>query len=464
MLTISTGDPRFDCRGIARRDVLRIGALGLGAWTLPGLLRARAEAAALGGSLENRSEEKSVVLLFLAGGASHIETFDPHIDAPRGTRSTTGEVPTTIPGVTFGGNFPKLARLADRMAIVRSFQHRTTDHARAIREVITAGNELEAGMGALYARLRGATNPETGLPTSALVSTEEVDRQYRKERQRIAVGASPGKLSKAYAPFDPAGGSESLDNMRLHVPEERLLGRRRLLRALDGVRREIDAKGAPGVVDRYREQAIDLILRGANDALDLEREDPRVLERYDTSGHRVGHKTFRACTLGRQMLMARRLCEAGCGFVTVQNCGWDMHADGNNPGIVKGMNMLGTPLDHAVSAFLEDVEERGLSDKILLVITGDFGRTPKVNKRGGRDHWSRLSTLALAGGGLPMGQVIGASSPKADVPSTEPVTLRHLLGTVLDVLFDLGELRLVRGIPPEIARMVEGADTIPGLG
>src|SRR5262249_15913609 len=152
---------------------------------------------------------------------------------------------------------------------------------------------------------------------------------------------------------------------------------------------------------------------------DLSREDPRVVERYNTSGHRVGHKRFRACTLGRQMLMARRLVEAGCGFVTVQNCGWDMHADGNNPGIEKGMKMLGPPLHRAGSAFLDDLEARGLSERVLLVITGDFGRT-KVNKRGGRDHWAPLSTLALAGGGLTMGQVIGKSTRMADAPADEP--------------------------------------------
>ena len=120
------------------------------------------------------------------------------------------------------------------------------------------------------------------------------------------------------------------------------------------------------------------------------------------------------------MLLARRLCEAGCGFVTVQSAGWDMHADGNNPGMDRGMEMLGRPLDKAVSAFLEDSKQRGLSDKVLLVITGDFGRTPKINKRGGRDHWANLCTLAFAGGGLKMGQVIGQSDRNAGCRPATP--------------------------------------------
>ncbi len=162
--------------------------------------------------------------------------------------------------------------------------------------------------------------------------------------------------------------------------------------------------------------------------------------------------------------MARRLVEAGCGFVTVQNAGWDMHADGNNPGIEAGMKMLGPPLDHAVAAFLDDLEARGLDRKVLLVVTGDFGRTPRINKRGGRDHWAPLSTLALAGGGLNTGQVIGRSSRLADAPADEPVTPGALLATLLHVLFDVPRLRLMPGVPRDIALLLDaGARRFRGL-
>lgn len=178
---------------------------------------------------------------------------------------------------------------------------------------------------------------------------------------------------------------------------------------------------------------------------------------------KIGHKTFRPSTLGQQMLLARRLVENGAGFVTVHSAGWDMHADGNNPGIVKGMNMLGTTVDKAVSAFLEDLESRGLSDKVLLVITGDFGRTPKVNKNGGRDHWASLGTLAFAGGGLRMGQVIGKSDRNNGEPAEDPVTPQMLLGTVMHTLFDIGQLRVARGVPRDLVQLVENAPTIRHL-
>jgi hypothetical protein len=251
--------------------------------------------------------------------------------------------------------------------------------------------------------------------------------------------------------------------MRMTIPRSRLESRRALLAALDGAKRTLDRSGAADALGRYEQQAFDLILRNAGDSLDLSREDPRVVARYDTSRHRIGFKRFRPCTLGRQMLMARRLVESGCGFVTVQSAGWDMHADGNNPGIEAGMRMLGPTVDHAVAAFLDDLESRGLERKVLLVITGDFGRTPRVNKRGGRDHWAPLSTLALAGGGLKTGQVIGRSTRLADAPADEPVTPGALMATLMHALFDLPLLRVQPGLPREISTVLEAGEPIRGL-
>jgi hypothetical protein len=457
MLTLWTGGGGHDCQGLDRRDFLRIGSLALGGLSLSGLLRTRAVAADAG--IATALKDRAVVLLFLAGGASHIETFDPRMDAPEGVRSVTGEVATTIPGVTFGGTCPQLAARAHKLVVVRSFCHGINDHAKAIQHVLTAGNALGAGMGALYARLRGANDPRTAMPTHGLVTTEEVDPQYVKEKARVEESSGPGPLGRSYAPFDPAAasGGGSLDLMRLTIPRDRLEHRRALLAALDGVQRTLDNDGRAAAWSRFERQAFDLILRNAGNALDLAREDPRVVARYDTSHHRVGFKRFRPCTLGRQMLMARRLVEAGCGFVTVQNAGWDMHADVNNPGIEAGMRMLGPTLDHAVAAFLDDLEARGLDQKVLLVITGDFGRTPRINPRGGRDHWAPLSTLALAGGGLRMGQVIGRSTRLADAPADEPVTPGALLATLMHSLFDVSRLRLQPGVPREIATLLDAA-------
>ena len=188
-----------------------------------------------------------------------------------------------------------------------------------------------------------------------------------------------------------------------------------------------------------------------------------MLARYDTAQFSTGFKKFRPSALGRQLLLARRLCERGCIFVTIQNPGWDMHADSNNHAIVRGMEMLGRPVDHAISVFLDDLADRRLERDVLLVVTGDFGRTPRLNKAGGRDNWPKLSTLAFAGGGLSMGQVIGQSTSKAEAPATTPVTLDQVLSNVMHYLFDLARLRLQAGVPREISRALEESTPIKEL-
>lgn len=446
--------------------------------TLPQLLELRASS---GGQFVR---DKSVVLLYLSGGASHIETFDPKMTAPAGTRSATGEVQTTIPGVSFGGTFPLLAQHARKLAVIRSFSHSVGSHPDAHVHVLSGGTDpagkQQSGfsMGSCYSRLRGTNHPETGLPTYALLTEKEIDGQYRSEYGRVHRGSWPGKLGGAYSPFehqvgwstDGSGANKAQQkdnplaaNMRLNLPADVLEDRLGLLRSLDLYKQRLDGDRRMQDLDKFHGQALDLILGGAAEAFDYQREDRQLVERYDTSDVQIGHKLFRPSTLGKQMLVARRMCEAGCGFVTVHSAGWDMHADKNNPGMVKGMAMLGRSLDKAVSAFLEDVESRGLSDKILLVITGDFGRTPKVNKNGGRDHWAKLGTLAFAGGGLPMGQVIGQSARNADVPGTSPVSAAHLMATVMHALFDVGEMRLVSGLPPALTRLIESGRQIPQL-
>jgi Protein of unknown function (DUF1501) len=457
MLTLHTGSTR-DCSGLSRRDFVRAGVLGLGGLTLAHLLRAKAAANAAGKSYVR---DRSIVLLFLGGGASQIETFNPNLDAPEPYCLVAGEVKTAIPGLTLGGTFPQLARHAKKLAVVRSFSHDNSNHPKAIIHVLTGGTDptgdgrVGQSMGSVYARLRGANHEKSGLPIYCLLTSEEVDGQYLSERSRIAAGSHPGQLGLAYAPFDPSGGGQLLANLDLAVPTERLDDRKSLLAKLDKAKRSIDASGNIAGLDRLGQQALDMIVRGAGDAFDLSKEDRRTIERYDTSGFRVGKKVFQPSSLGRQMLMARRLVEAGCGFVTVQNSGWDMHADGNNPGIGPGMEMLGPPLDKAVSAFLEDLDSRGLTDKVLLIITGDFGRTPIINARGGRDHYPKLCTLAFFGGGLAKGQIIGQSSRKNDAPLSDTIGPSNLLSTVLHALFEIGQMRLDSAVPRELFRLAE---------
>ena len=480
MFTVFSDPGSSNCDGLNRRDFVRAGALSLGSLTLPGLLATQAVGRENGRSFV---QDKSVVLLYLSGGASHIETFDPKMTAPEGTRSVTGEVKTNLPGITFGGTFPKLASHADKMAVIRSFSHKVGSHEDAHVHVLSGGTDpagkQQAGfsMGSCYARLRGTNHPKSGMPTYSLLTEKEIDGQYRKEIKRVVKGSWPGELGMAYAPFNHEIGwsqpgsvvateaqpSPLAASIKLNLPQEVLENRLTLLRAIDRFKRQYHTTATMEAVDKFTAQAMSLILGSGAEAFDYKKEDPRLIERYDTSHIRIGHKVFRPSTLGKQMLVARRLCEVGCGFVTVHSAGWDMHADGNNPDMSRGMEMLGRSLDQAVSVFLEDVHQRGLSEKILLVITGDFGRTPKVNKKGGRDHWAKLGTLAFAGGGLQMGQVIGQSAAKADVPGTKPISTSEMMATVMHTLFDVGEMRLQPGLPPKVSKLVENGQPIGPL-
>ncbi|MFT5469785.1 MAG: hypothetical protein ACI8UO_004907 [Verrucomicrobiales bacterium] len=461
MLTLQTSGTDRNCEGRSRRDLLKIGALGLGGLTLPELLQAKS------GGGADFVRNKSVVLLFLGGGASQIETFNPNMSAPSPFRSVTGEVKTNVPGITFGGTFPQLAKHADKMVVVRSYHHKHSNHSLAVPYVLSGGDVFPGGMNSVYARLRGTNHPDSGLPTTSLVTAPDVGR-FVNTKKRILAGSQPGDLGSAYAPFDPAGGGPAIENMTLNLPRARLGDRRQLLVELDRLRRKTDKQRTFADLDKFQQQAYDVVLGGAAEAFDLTKENQRTIERYDTGMFRVGETkdVMRSCSLGRQMLLARRLVESGCGFVTVQNSGWDMHGGkGNNfMKLGQGMEMLGRPLDKAVSAFLEDLAQRGLLEQTLLVITGDFGRSPTINKNGGRDHWGNLSTLALAGGGLHTGQVYGQAARNNDVPHSDPVGVENLMSTIMNVLFDVGQLRIQPGMPQQLLDPIERFKPIPIAG
>ncbi len=405
MLKLLTNRKHRDCDGTTRRDFLKVGTLGAGALTLPGLLEARAQAAAAGKSVK----DTSVVWLWLSGGPTHVETFDPKMSAPSEYRSVTGEVKTNVPGVSLGGNFEQMAKVADKMAFVRSFAHTNSGHGGGThflmtgydnRNIDNGGLPTRPSMGSIVSRVRGANHPVSGMPTYVRLN---------------GIGSDgPAFLGTAFAPFDPNG--EARRNMSLTVPEQRLDDRRGLLRGLDRINREADRSGLMEGLTKFEQQAFNLVLGNAPKAFDLKNEDPRVVERYGTG-------------LGAQLLQARRLCEAGCGFVTLNYGGWDMHGN-----IKRSMDSRGPAVDRAVATFVEDCCQRGLNENVLLVISGEFGRTPKVNRNSGRDHWAPLSTLALAGGGLKMGQTVGESAPKVDVPKSTPIRPQDLMATIFDVL------------------------------
>ena len=458
-------------QGLSRRDLLSIGSLGLGGLGLSSLLAERARAAPGGGTLSG----KSVIFLFQQGGPSQFETFDPKPDAPEGIRTVNGTISTSLPGVVFGGTMSRLARHADKLTVVRSYQ--TNNGGHNIRPFV-GPESLETGIGVHYARVAGTTRVETGLPTNMILFPQSVSSEVTKGRARGNL-ASTGEYGDTFAPFVPGAGGQFQKNMTLKLPRKRLFDdRRALLVQLDRLNRELDANRRFETIDSLTAQAFQVLLGGGvARALDLSNEDPRVLARYDTAPLARSHNwdkvnrgkrgfyTGHAKTLGKLLLLSRRLCEAGCGFVTVHasyDGVWDMHADKNNLNMVDGMEAVGTTFDHAVAALIEDIEERGLQNEILLVCCGEMGRTPRINKRGGRDHWGRLSPLLLYGGGLKGGQVIGQSTRNGGEPSSENLTPHHLISTILHTVFDVGKLRLVSSVPPQINRLCEHA-TIPGL-
>ena len=329
-----------------------------------------------------------------------------------------GAVKTAVPGVQIGGLFPELAKRANQMAFVRSFAHGNSGHGGGTHFVMTGVDhppadsgqpQIKPSFGSIAARVRGANHAETGIPTYVRITG--------------LYGDGPHWLGAAYAPFDVSGQARNNLNVRLNLNQ--LGDRRTLLDKFDKVNRHIDHSGLMKGLDAFDQQAFDLILGRAKEAFDLQREDPRTVDKYrSVSG---------GTTLGEQLCMARRLCEAGCGFVTLHysnsNQAWDMHNK-----MKPQLEQACPPMDKAIATFLDDLAQRGLSEKILLVITGEFGRTPRINGDAGRDHWGPLCTLALAGGGLKMGQVVGESNSKAEIPKSTPITPKDLMATIFHVL------------------------------
>lgn len=449
-------------RRVNRRELLTIGSLGLGALSLPALLSRRA----LGNQAESHVSGKSVIFLFQQGGPSQFETFDPKMDAPDGIRTVTGSIQTTIPGVIFGETMARTAKLADKLTVVRSFQ--TNNGGHNIQPIVSS-DSLDANIGVHYSRVVGATRPETGMPTNAVIYPAAVSTEVPKPQARGNLKAT-GSYGSSYAPFVPGADGQLQKDMQLNLPKGRFFDdRRQVLNQLDRLNRAIDASGEIEALDELQQQAYQLLLGGGvSDALDLSLEDPRTVARYDTSHFvrpgawnnvsrgRSGYYDSQAKTIGKLLLLARRLCEAGCGFVTI-HAGyagvWDMHADGNNLNMTDGMQAVGRSFDHAVAAFVEDMEARGLQDKIMLVACGEMGRTPRINKRGGRDHWSKLAPLLLYGGGIGGGQVVGQSDRQGGEPATDNLTPKHLISTIMHTVFDVGQLRLARGVPDPVMRL-----------
>lgn len=465
MLSLSQSSPR-----LGRREFMRIGSLGLGGFSLggfslPQLLQAREKRPSF-------VRDKTIVFLFMQGGPSQLETFDPKPDAPVEIRTATDIIPTNVPGLMFGSTFENLAQRANRMTVVRSYVPGDSKHD--IKPIVSDVTN-RASLGATYARLAGTNHPTSGLPRSVFLNPRSVDNDTAGGTDKFGKFADPGQLGAGYAPFVPGGGGPLQDSMKLKLDRTRLDDRRSLLAQLDDLKRTVDVGGAIEGLDKFQQQAFQVLLNGAGDAFDLTKEDARTIARYDTAPLVTPNQIDKTWTnypryvdhnrsLGKLMLLTRRLIEAGVGFITVgTDFVWDNHADRNNAGVVEGMKYAGLAFDHAVSNFLDDLEARGLSEKVLLVCCGEIGRTPRINARGGRDHWGNLGPLLLIGGGMPRGRVYGGSTPDGADPAFDPVTPRNLISTILNTAFDGAQMRLDPGVSNDLLRLVTENEPIAGL-
>ncbi len=407
MLTVFGPRARY-CDGLSRRSFLTVGALGVGGLTLPRLLRAEAR----GG----RAGHKSVIVVYLSGGMAHQDTFDLKPNGPAELRGEFRPIPTNVPGIRFGEHLPRLARCADKLAVIRSLVGQRDEHSSWQSYTGTtmdeARRENKPHFGSVVTRLRGPTDPT--VPAFVDLSPTMQHKPYNTP--------GPGYLGRAAAPAK-VDGDELAVMKNLSLSPDALRDRKALLERIDAFRKT--AGPANGVAaDTFHDRAFDVLTSSKLvEALDVTREPERTRERYGKGSPR--HMGDGAPMWNDQLLMARRLVEAGCRVVTVAYGFWDTHG-GNFRHLKEHLPLF----DAGVSALVEDVYARGLSDDVTVCVWGEFGRTPKINKDAGRDHWSRVNFALLSGGGMRTGQVIGSTDAAAAEAKDEPIPYPNVLASV----------------------------------
>jgi Protein of unknown function (DUF1501) len=421
---------------MSRRAMLRAGGVSILGLTLPGLLRAETEASAAPTARrvagEGRPTARSVILLFNFGGASHLETFDMKPDGTAESRGEFRPIPTNVPGIRICELLPRMARMADKYAIIRSVHHKMGNHNAAAYTGLTGfmparddinlrdSPEQMPAYGSVVSRFRPAEN---GMPSFVAMPTIIRDATQ-------SPGQHGGYLGKQHDPLlilrDPNNPDFQLPELSLpeHVSVERLQDRRSLLKLLDGQSRRAELAAAQGL-DTYQERAFSMLCSPqVKAAFDLQQEPVKLRDEY-------GRTTFGQCCL-----LARRLVEQGVRLVTVfysQPSGgfiWDTHKDHFS---INKKTLLPVT-DQAVPALLNDLDQRGLLDETLVVWTGEFGRTPKVNKDAGRDHWPHAYSVVMAGGGIRGGMVYGATDENGAYPIENPVSPANVSGTLYHAL------------------------------
>jgi Protein of unknown function (DUF1501) len=394
MLTLLGKRQRF-CDGLSRRSFLRIGALGFGGLTLPDLLRSDAAAS-------THQAQKSIINVYLPGGPSHIDTFDLKPDAPAEIRGEFRPIATTVPGMEICQLMPKLAQLGKKFAIVRSLTGFQNEHSPSQTESGWSVTELQSlgghpSIGAAVARLRGTTTASS-LPTF-------VD---------LTGYSQSGFLGPVYSGFRPSDDGR-IDLQMPQIGLNRFRSRTELLGKLDRIRRDIDGSHAMEALDAFNQRAVGLITSAKMaDALAWEKAPPKVRELYGIDGN-ASLSVF---------LVAKRLIEAGVRVISLGYGSWDTH--GQNFPVLRYELPL---IDAGLSGLLRDLDASGMLENTMIVMWGEFGRTPRVNTSAGRDHWPLAQSAFVAGGGMRMGQVIGSTNRYAEQPQDRPVHLQELFAT-----------------------------------
>ncbi len=404
-------------RPLSRRSFLQIGSLGIAGLTLPQLLKAET-------AIGTRSSAKSIILIYLVGGPPHQDMFDLKPHAPKEIAGPWRPIATNVTGIQICEAFPRLARIMDKLVVVRSLVGNQSDHdatqvynGHHPRKPTPSGGWPQ--LGSAVAKLQGAVDP--AMPPFISLCYTCTHGPYNEP--------GPGFLGPSFAPFRPMGPSR--DDMVLRgITMDGLGDRKTLLRSFDSIRRDIETAGMMNGMDHFTEQAFGLLTssRLAN-ALDLSREDPRVVARYGTGNPKIFMDDNGAPRVPQSLLMARRLIEAGARVVTLNYSKWDWHGGANNS-IFKREGEDFPPFDQCVSALVEDLQQRGLDQDCTVVVMGEFGRTPKISDQVGRDHWPQVNCALLAGGGMKTGQVIGATDKIAGEAAARPVTFAELFATL----------------------------------
>lgn len=430
------------CDGLTRRDFLHTGSLAAGALSL-----SLAELNLLQGA--EASREKSCILLFLVGGPSQLETWDLKPHAPTNIRGPFRPIATKVPGIQIGEHFPRMAALADRFAIVRSLHHDEAPIHETGHQLLQTGRLCR---GQEFPHIGAAMSHLQGLRQSGVPPFVVLPGPLGSTGVNVSHGQAAGILGEMHEPWYHRPGTNSLFRLRnddapYGLDPARLPSRQVLLNAIDQAQRHLE--GSAVALDPVTVQALDQVLSSrARAALDLAREPVELRDRY-------GRNTF-----GQSCLTARRLVEHGVRLVTVNmfdtvfnQVTWDCHADqGALPATLEDYQTTLCPmLDRAYSTLLLDLESRGLLENTLVLATGEFGRTPQLNPRGGRDHWPGVWSALLAGGGIRGGQVIGASDRLGAEPADRPVSPAEITATVYHSL----------GIDPRRRLPLPGGGTIP---